>query len=67
MCIVPKAPKAPAPLAARQAPRAPDAAVTTDQTRADLMRRSTMASMILTGPNGALGSASTVGKSVLGA
>lgn len=62
----PKAPKAPPPPAVRQAPRLPDAQVTADQTRADLTRRSTIASMILTGPAGALGGAPTAGKATLG-
>ena len=65
MCM-PKAPKAPPPVAPRQAARAPDAAATAGRTREDLMRRSTMSSMILTGPNG-LGPAPTAGKMVLGA
>lgn len=67
MCFGGSAPSAPAPVAARQAPRLPDAAVTTAQSRADLLRRSTMSSMILTGPGGALGAAPTAGKAVLGA
>lgn len=65
MCV--STPKAPPPPAPRQAPRAPDAAVTQSQTRADLLRRSTMSSMIFTGPGGALGAAPTAGKMVLGA
>lgn len=66
MCVggTPKAPAMPAP---RQAPRTPDAVVTSDQTRADLLRRNTMASMIFTGPGGALTPATTAGKAVLGA
>lgn len=67
MCIGAKAPTAPAPVAPRQAPRVPDAAITTSQTRADLLRRSTYASMVLTGPGGALGAAPVAGKPTLGA
>ena len=65
MCV-PKAPKAPPPVAPRQAAKVPEAAVTASRTREDLMRRSTLSSMILTGPNG-LGAAPTAGKAVLGA
>jgi len=63
----PKAPKVPPPPAPRQAPRLPDQVMTADQTEADLKRRSTMQSMILTGPTGLLGAAPTAGKATLGA
>lgn len=64
MCT--SAPKAPDLPAARQAPRLPDAADIGNRSQADLLRRSTMRSMILTNPNG-LGAAPTAGKAVLGA
>ncbi len=66
MCV-PDRPKTPPLPAARQAARMPDAPAVASQTRADLLRRSTMASMVLTGPGGALGAAPTAGKPVLGA
>lgn len=62
----PKAPRVPPPPMPRQAPRMPDQANIAGQTQADLVRRSTMSSMILTGPMGALGAAPTAGKATLG-
>lgn len=62
----PKAPPVPPPPAARQAPRLPDAGTVESNTAADLKRRQTMSSMMLTGPNGVLGAAPTAGKAVLG-
>lgn len=59
----PSAPAAPAP---RQAPRAPDAPDLRQQNQDLLARRASIASMILTNPNG-MGAAPTAGKQVLGA
>ena len=65
MCVG-SAPKAPPPPAARQSPRTPDAVASGGQARAELLRRSTMASMIFSGPGGALGAPAVAGKAVLG-
>lgn len=62
----PKPPKAPATPAPRQAPRAPDQAAISTRSQELLDRRSTMAMMAVTDPNG-LGAAPTAGKRVLGA
>lgn len=64
MCSAPKAPKVDVP-AARQAPRMPDGVSITNQAQDQALRRSSIASMILTNPNG-MGAAPTVGKQVLG-
>jgi len=61
-----KGPRPPATPAARQAPRAPDAATTGSRSEEALARRQTIASMVTTNPNG-MGSAPTVGKRTLGA
>jgi len=65
MCSTPKAPTVDVP-APRQAPRMPDGASIASQAQTQAMRRSTIASMILTNPNG-MGAAPTAGKQVLGA
>jgi len=64
MCSAPKAPKVEVP--ARQAPRMPDGPSIATQAQDQALRRSSIASMILTNPNG-MGSAPTAGKTVLGA
>jgi hypothetical protein len=65
MCSAPKAPKVEVPVA-RQAPRMPDGPSIATQAQDQALRRSSIASMILTNPNG-MGSAPTAGKTVLGA
>jgi len=59
-------PKPPAPVAPRQAPRAPDAGSVADRSQAALLRRQTMSGMVFTDQN-RLGAPMTAGKPVLGA
>lgn len=59
------APKPPAPLPERQVAQAPTAAVSNQKSLANLMRRASMSSSILTGPGGT-GAAQTRGVSLLG-
>lgn len=63
MCL---APDVPAPVQPRSAPRAPDANAFADRAASAAQRRATLASMVLTNPNG-MGAAPTAGKTVLGA
>ena len=65
MCVGGGRPKAPDPVAPRQAPRMPDEPAMMAQNEDMLRRRATMASMILTPPGGA-GAAPVAGKTVLG-
>ena len=65
MCSAPKAPKVDIP-APRQAPRMPDGPSIVAQSQETAQRRASIASMILTNPNG-MGAAQTAGKAVLGA
>jgi hypothetical protein len=58
-------PSAPPPIPQRQAQRSPTDVA--GQTQANLARRMGLASTILTGPSGALGAATTTGKTLLGA
>lgn len=64
MCM-PKAPKAPAPIPPRAAPRAPQMAALSTRTQELMDRRSSMASTVMT-PLAGLGSAPTAGKALLG-
>ena len=65
MCT-PSRPQAPAMPSPRQAPRMPDTPTISSRSNDDLMRRATIASMVLT-PTGGVGAAPTASKSVLGA